>query len=559
MGNDEWRVRDLRAAVEIQTGIPEEGFKLLYCEKELTPPGRPLCNRSLYDLSDGGEVTLVHLESKKHEDRQEALELVQQDGFLIATLDKIHQDDQGIALAAVWQNPHALELVTPALRKDREVVFAAVKGDGGEKSFVHAAEELKADRTFVLAAVQLNKFVLEYAREEFQEDIEIALAAVLQDKFEEVTSPLSSDHFRELVLDAVQQDGGMLRFVSRAFAKDREIVFAAVKQSGRALKYAPDAFKADQEIVLTAVKQNGHALPFAAGSLRSNREFMLEAVKSNGTAVQFASEDAFRVDREIAIAAIEQDKNALLHYPDPSDSFHREINLWAVEQDGLTLEFVSPEFKDDRKLAFAACRQNGLALKFTSKKLRKAQKLIAAAVQQNELALEHAILKGNGLDEELRAQPLPYQLLLTAVAGTWKHQMSGKRLGTIAGDTLFLPSGDAVGLSVMDALEGTLVMDYGGQRYTASFQEGQLHWNDGDVWERVGADEGDDDSDVDTEEEDEEEEEDDEEEHVDVAKNCMFALAPDGACIKMERVAQEPASGTPTSGSGGYCVPKTPV
>ena len=64
----------------------------------------------------------------------------------------------------------ALQFASEKLRNDREVVLAAVKGDGMALQF--ASEELRADRSFLLEAVEATRawWLVELAAEELRAD-----------------------------------------------------------------------------------------------------------------------------------------------------------------------------------------------------------------------------------------------------------------------------------------------------------------------------------------------------------------------------------------------------
>jgi predicted RNA-binding protein (virulence factor B family) len=60
---------------------------------------------------------------------------------------------------------------------------------------------------------------------------------------------------REIVLAAVQQNGYVLEYADESFKKDKEVVLAAVQQNGNALKYADESLQNDPDI-LAIVNKN---------------------------------------------------------------------------------------------------------------------------------------------------------------------------------------------------------------------------------------------------------------------------------------------------------------
>ena len=64
---------------------------------------------------------------------------------------------------------------------------------------------------------------------------------------------------REFVLAAVQSHRQSLGFAAEEFKSDREIVLAAVQNTGWALEHAADEFKSDREIMLATVQSSGRS------------------------------------------------------------------------------------------------------------------------------------------------------------------------------------------------------------------------------------------------------------------------------------------------------------
>ena len=130
-------------------------------------------------------------------------------------------------------------------RGDKEVVLAAISEDF--EAFLHASNELKSDKEFVLAAVEASTdwedSVFKFASSELRADKEVVLAAVSLDSaaLYHASEELQAD--KEFVLAAVSENGYALQFVSPALQNDKEVVLTAVSQYSRALWYASDEIR----------------------------------------------------------------------------------------------------------------------------------------------------------------------------------------------------------------------------------------------------------------------------------------------------------------------------
>ena len=100
-------------------------------------------------------------------DRGFVLEAVLRNGWALAYAADSLRRDQEVVLAAVQQSPPAMPLVVRivclcrsgfnAFRLATQSVFEDVPTPGGAWAFSHAADELKADREFALQAVRRNQ------------------------------------------------------------------------------------------------------------------------------------------------------------------------------------------------------------------------------------------------------------------------------------------------------------------------------------------------------------------------------------------------------------------
>eukprot|EP01050_Picozoa_sp_SAG11_P016769 SAG11_NODE_2328_length_3514_cov_3.922694_5_plen_288_part_00 len=116
-------------------------------------------------------------------------------------MDPQLQAHRAVALAAVQADGTLFAGLSPALWGDRELVDAAIhacprfSGEAADAVLRHAAAELRADREFMVSAVQHNGWTLQYASAELRADREVAVAAVRQydGAFKHVADELRTD------------------------------------------------------------------------------------------------------------------------------------------------------------------------------------------------------------------------------------------------------------------------------------------------------------------------------------------------------------------------------
>ena len=147
------------------------------------------------------------------------------------------------------------------------------------------------------------------------------------------------------------------------------------------------------DVLSTALKQG-----FVFDDVPTMPEWKEEFLVADGMRLQDLSEED-RNNEALVRLAVRQNGLALEHASDEAKG-NRKVVLLAVRQNGLALEHASDGLKGDEGVVLTAVEQNGLALEHASDEAKGNRKVVLLAVRQNGLALEHASdgLKG---DEEV--------------------------------------------------------------------------------------------------------------------------------------------------------------
>lgn len=254
------------------------------------------------------------------------------------------------------------------LINDPEVVMAAIsstKLKGGDV-FKKASEELKGDAKFVLSALKINPWIIQYASDE-----------------------LKANH--EIILAAVKLNGLMLEYASDELKGDPEIVIEAVKQNYKSIFYA------EKKGVLAAIKMYPGELAFASKKMKTDKEVVLAAIDKSPQAIEHASLELWN-DDEVVFAAIKKDGATLMQVYTrlKEEKFHliaakdwpaclnfsgelknsKEFVIKLVGVNYKVLNEVNPEFLKDYDFAIAVLKQNIKAFKYISPTLKKNPKFL---------------------------------------------------------------------------------------------------------------------------------------------------------------------------------------
>ncbi len=258
-----------------------------------------------------------------------------------------------------------LNAVSSFLRnRKKEYLLGKITSYSVHISLYYAPDDIKADREFILKAVQKCGLALKFASDKLKAD-------------------------REIVMAAVQRGGYALEYSSDELKADKDVVMAAVQEDYRALEYASDELKADKDIVMAAVQEDADALNYALGELKADKEFVFAAVQRNGFALKYASEE-LKAYKEVVIAALQNSAGALRYASDDLKA-DREIVLKAVQKDENVLEHVSNKIWDDKEFVLKVVQINGDLLQKASEIFRSDKEVVIAAVKQKPTALKFAM------------------------------------------------------------------------------------------------------------------------------------------------------------------------
>ena len=261
-----------------------------------------------------------------------------------------------------WSHGHWIKVGKGASHADyrtqKKAALRRIAKEGAE-ALKGMSSRLKKERDVVLAAVKRDGAALQYADDSLKGDKEIVLTALKQVKAAE-----------KFTVD-------VLEFAESSLKKDRGFIYQAVKEDGLSLKYAAPTLKKDRRIVLAAVRENGYALEYADPALKKEKTIVLTAVKNNGNALEYA-DPALKKDKTVVLAAVKQNGYAL-RYADPVLKKDKQIVLAAVQNYGNALKYADPSLKKEKEIVFAAVKQNSAALKYADDIFRKNQKVVKAA------------------------------------------------------------------------------------------------------------------------------------------------------------------------------------
>ncbi|CAD7960164.1 unnamed protein product [Amoebophrya sp. A25] len=321
-------------------------------------------------------------------------------------------DDREVVLAAFKQWPDRAE---PPMRSTRLQRFFVLDTSRLPKAQLRVEENmsnLRNDRDFVSAAIELNGEHLFYGSEDLRKDRSLVLQAVRKNGLALKWASPERRGDKDIVLAAVKEDGKALEFASEDLQDDPEVVVVAIENSssGYSLDLGNDLedvrewiggrARADKRVVLTIFKRrwprddqtiNGSS-QLTRGrfskpktleemsnnkELQDDREFIFDMLKLDPTHIRYASEDLQRKNRDLVLRAVKMNGNALKYACDELRG-DRGIVIAAVEADPEGFRFASEELQNDREIVGIAIEKKWQVFAFASEKMKKECAALAA-------------------------------------------------------------------------------------------------------------------------------------------------------------------------------------
>lgn len=298
-----------------------------------------------------------------------------------------YQDDKKVVMEEVSKNGIYLEYAVEELKKDKDVVFAAVRSNPDAIRFV--SKKFLNDEELFKIALDYNGLLLEYASNKLKDNRNLCFTAVRKNglALQFVSKTLKDD--KEFVLSALLNNGEAIQYASHNLKNDEEACLVALNNSGTSLKYMPEVIKNNEDMALTAVIKNGKALEFVSETLKKQKNIVLQAVKKDGLAIAYAPA-SIRNDDDVVNAALKQDIHALEHLQEYSNDFFKMSQLLITTKQFVALNYIGEDLSNNKNFALICASLKGDTVQYFSEEIKNDREVLWIAVNQDCAAYEYA-------------------------------------------------------------------------------------------------------------------------------------------------------------------------
>ena len=205
-------------------------------------------------------------------------------------LPESDRDNKELVLQFVTHNGFELEYASLTLKKDVDIVHAAISQNG--KAIQFADPVFLLDHELVLEAIKSRpKVILELNYTNYDSSIYGNLLRYALQSENEIIQKIPEDIlnlYPELINELIELNPYILEFAPISYKSSKEIASKILPREPLVLEYFDISIQSDIELVNIAVKSNGLALKFASRELRAN-EFLIEtALSENKKSYVFA-------------------------------------------------------------------------------------------------------------------------------------------------------------------------------------------------------------------------------------------------------------------------------
>jgi hypothetical protein len=122
--------------------------------------------------------TLKHIDKSLQNDKKFILEAIKDDrGFLMFGMPRKWKNDLDVCKEAIKTSSHLLSYMGKDIQNNKAFVLKAVARKESGEALEYVSDALKKDKEVVLAAVQSNSLAIKFAHTSLKSDREVVLAA----------------------------------------------------------------------------------------------------------------------------------------------------------------------------------------------------------------------------------------------------------------------------------------------------------------------------------------------------------------------------------------------
>ncbi len=312
--------------------------------------------------------------------------------------DLENHDVQG-AIARVKAYPQDLEKMKPEFRDNKEIVMAAVQVDGTVLQF--ASDRLRADKDVVMAAISRDLHSATYAHPSLiEKDDEVAkyYYSLNHDRFNDL--PATSRTNTKYMRDLLSINSELLSVMPPDIMDVPHAVMTAVLKNPRVFEYASKRLRGDRQFIFDAMvelakqgRNGAELLNYADKALFKDENFLYKLMQVNLKVATFVPKKFLKKEAFILLLSAREPQVLATCGSKLKDD--AQFMMKAVMINATSMKWASPRLKRDREFIKTMAAECPGIVAHIADELKKDRNFMLELLDINGLVFRHLDPKRN--------------------------------------------------------------------------------------------------------------------------------------------------------------------
>lgn len=307
------------------------------------------------------------------------------------------RDNEELVLSAVNKNGDLLAYASTSLRRNRDVVMAALSSVVPLTMFKFVCKSLCACPLVMYDALHVNGRFLQFASDEIRSSVDFAFLAVSQTPFAAEFALGEVNMNKDFGIFSVGACGANLKYLDEKLKEDVDVAIAAVSHRPETYFLLPEITQNNKQVLLETISRaSGEVVKKIVIKLASgryiwlaDREVVWGIVSKSGSYLEWVSTE-MKENAEVALAAAVSSQEAV-RFIGTALMSSPEFVRCLLRARPLAFSFTGPAIRDDMKLASLALFLHSRNILHVSHRLRSDAVFMRTVLRYNgSLFMKHA-------------------------------------------------------------------------------------------------------------------------------------------------------------------------
>lgn len=196
----------------------------------------------------------------------------------------------------------------------------------------------------------------------------------------------------------------LIQFFNEEIKDNDEVAKAIIDSEPTCIGYLSDRIKNDKKYAEMAIEKDAWAYTSIGEKLRSDKELLIKAAKKNIDILAVIHDSPIINKQDVIIELLEKNKDAIKYID--MESMEKKTIEKILSKNGLLLEYLSDEMKDDKEIVLVAIKNNDEALEYSSPTIQQICKEGEPIKELEKTLKKEKIEKvSNGIDMAFKQVP----------------------------------------------------------------------------------------------------------------------------------------------------------